>query len=508
MLRAPGARVRRGRGGIVSGMTPRRRGSGWLWAIPAWILLQLGCAGSDEVPSPPRHVLIVSIDTLRADFLGCYGNPTVRTPRLDALAASGLLFETHVSSAPTTLASHTSLMTGRWPHTHGVPRNGFVVPDANVTLAEVLRDAGWRTAGFIGGFPLHPRFGFAQGFEHFDAEFPPGEPGLQGTAHTRRADRVTDAVLAWLDDHPVGPDERILLFVHYFDPHAPYGAPEPYRDLYRDDDLSIRGTMRDVKRVQQALRRDPAEARTASDALRALYAGEVTYTDQRVGLLFDGLKSRGLWDELLVVVTSDHGETMHEHPAREAWGHGVEVYDTTVHTPLLLRLPGDEAAGRRLDALVSNIDVMPTLLDRLGLPIPEGVEGRSFAPLLTGDAFEPRREAFSEATRSQKQLTPEDRRWANRNKARAIRVADRKLILRPVSGERELYAPATDPHEQTDRLGESDETRALADALTRRLEAWSEGAAGGNAARDLSAESRRRLEALGYVEGHDAPDAQ
>jgi arylsulfatase len=463
-----------------------------------------GCSGH-EAPSEPRHVLLVSIDTLRADYLGTYGNPVVQTPHIDALAASGAVFERHISSAPTTLLSHTALMTGNWPHTHRVPRNGFVVPEENQMLAEVLSDAGWRTAGFIGGHPLRRSYGFAQGFQHYDEEVSPVERGVRGTRFTRRAEKVTDSVLAWLDAEPASADARLFLFVHYFDVHAPYIAPEPYRDMYRSDRLPIRGTMQNVSKVQRGLRHARVGAFEESAALSALYAGEVTYTDHELGRLFDGLENRGLWDDMLVIVTSDHEESMDEHPEYESWGHGVEVFDTTVHTPLIIRRPNDFGAGRRYTELVSNIDVMPTVLALVGLPVPRAVEGISFDALLSGAPFSARTETFSEATRQRTQLFEPAPGWTNSRMARAIRVADRKLILHPPTDQRWLYDPSSDPLEQSELLQRDTAERKTAQELATRLEAWSANARDQPASRDESDESLEMLRALGYVEGEEDP---
>jgi hypothetical protein len=169
------------------------RGAALLAAVLAFSASAAGCSAQRESGAPPtfRHILLISVDTLRADFLACYGHPFVESPYLDRMAREGILFEEHISVAPTTLASHASLMTGTYPRTHGTPRNGFAVGDDNAMLADVLRNVGFETAAFIGGPPLSSCFNFQQGFDHFD------EPGAG--AGDRNAAAVTDAALAWLE---------------------------------------------------------------------------------------------------------------------------------------------------------------------------------------------------------------------------------------------------------------------------------------------------------------------
>ena len=212
--------------------------------------------GSSRPPLANRvdiqNVILISIDTLRADHLGCYGHEYVKTPNIDAFAAEAMLFATHINAAPSTLSSHTALMTGTYPHTHGVPKNGHVVNDANIMLAEVLREAGFMTAGFAGAFPLDPVVGFAQGFDHYDAEFDDLKTRLVRDQTQRRGDKVTNAVLKWLNGHHAkgGDAGRLFLFAHYFDAHWPYEAPPPFGRMYRTDKSPQSGSMETVVRIR------------------------------------------------------------------------------------------------------------------------------------------------------------------------------------------------------------------------------------------------------------------
>lgn len=179
---------------------------------------------------PARHVILISLDTTRPDHLGCYGNEWIQTPSLDALARESILFTDHLTPATTTLASHASLFTGLYPHSHGVPRNGFTLDPANVTLARILKDAGFTTAGFLGSFALDSRFGIASGFDVFDERFDTmvGQEGAD--QNQRRAPAVTQAVIEYLEGN--GVPRHLFLFAHYFDPHQPYAPTEEFRGLY------------------------------------------------------------------------------------------------------------------------------------------------------------------------------------------------------------------------------------------------------------------------------------
>jgi arylsulfatase A-like enzyme len=443
-----------------------------------------------------QHVILISIDTLRADHLGCYGNPLVKTPHIDKLASEGVLFEMHLNAAPTTLNSHTSLMTGTWPHTHGVPRNGFVLSNRNAMLAEVLKEHGFTTAAFIGAFPLDSRFNFDQGFDYYNEEFAILRGKAQVDQDQRRAEQVTDAVINRLKrTHP----ERLFLFVHYFDVHWPYDPPPPYDRMYRKDNQPFSGSLMDIGLVRQALYRDRNSMVWQSAALDALYSGEVSYTDHHIGRLLDALREFGLYDNSLIVLTADHGEAMNEH--WEIWDHGHSTYQTTVHTPLIIRQPGGKLGGRRCDHLVSNIDVMPTILDRLGIGHPDQVEGVSFARLLDGEPMPAREPVFCEATKPFSY--EDDPHWRNTLKCRAVCDGRWKFIYRPVGMVRELYDLEADPQEKTNKLDNPDaEALKRSAELAARLEAWTQSARPLQSEADESDETLRKLKDLGYVEDH------
>lgn len=484
------------------------------------IVVAAGCEDQPKrKPRPPRtplknktdidHVILISIDTLRADHLACYGHPFVQSPNINQLAAEGVLFTRHVSAAPTTLASHTSLMTGTYPHTHGIPKNGYVVNEENVMLAEMLKEGSFATAAFVGAFPLDAQFRFDQGFDHFDAKFDLARETHVRDWAQRRAETVTDAVLQWLDTAKAGHDQRLFLFVHYFDVHWPYEAPPPHRGMYRRDSLSSDGSMPEIQQAQKLLR-DPAtreEGLRRTRALDAEYCAEITYCDYQIGRLFQGLKNRRLFDNSLIVLTSDHGETMHEHS--NVFNHGISVYETEIHIPLIMRFPGGRFGGRRVDRLCSNVDLVPTLLHLLDLPDNDRVEGESFAGVIDGP-LPPRGAVFAEAT--QPWTVPkfnDDPVWLNQTKFQCLRTERYKYASRLGDRRFEFYDLRSDPAEQVNLLtGGRRYDQVLFKRLRDQLEQWRA------QARPLpsecldSPEAIEKLRALGYVSNGNEDEDQ
>lgn len=459
----------------------------WRWFWPSLLLVLASCMCNRpklQVQDDPPHVVLISLDTTRADALGPYAGPQAGTPHLDAFADEAVVFERHVSVAPTTLASHTSLMTGRYPLHHGVPRNAYYVHNRNLMLAEVLRDAGFATAAILGAMPLGEHSNFLQGFTHVDAEFRRPRSWEHQQAE-RTADAVTDAALAWLDG-PRG--DRVFLFVHYFDPHAPYEAPPPFGPgPSADGEGTLAAVAETRKRLQQG--RGQRESRT----LRELYQGEVRFVDQEVGRLLDGLKDRGILDDALIILTADHGETFDTH-SDELWDHGLTVYDETVHTPLILRFPRGEHGGLRVPDLVANVDVFGTVTELLEMKLSPG-DGLSLLPTLRGEAL-PERALFSEATKPWEPRNP-DARWANDWSRKMVRVGDHKLHLDPRTGDRWLYDVSADPGELRDLASEEVER---ADALEAALQAWRASADPLPSHKVMAPDITAQLEALGYIE--------
>ena len=314
-----------------------------------------------------RNVLLITVDTLRADHVGAYGGP-VSTPAMDELASAGALLSQFCTPTPSTGPAHASLMTGLYPWKHGVLANAVPFTDEQPpVLATLAREAGVATAAFVSSYVLHGRWGFSRGFDsyHFD---PSQESTWRGqrVGFWERGGKTTDSALRWLGEHR---DERFMLWIHYFDPHGPYDPPPGFRRA-PDEPVDLTG-----KSLPEGIR----TPRQLAAMIRG-YRGEVAYTDSQVGRLLDELRYLELLEETAVILTSDHGEGLGDHGEL---AHGKNLFDELVRIPLLIRAPGIEG-GQRLEGPAQLEDLMPTVLSLLGLPIPEGIDGRDLLPWLSG----------------------------------------------------------------------------------------------------------------------------
>jgi arylsulfatase A-like enzyme len=421
------------------------------------------------------NVLLITIDTLRLDRVGAFGGPSGLTPRLDRLASEGLRLTRTYSSAPLTLPSHTSIMTAVSPPVHGVRTNGlFRLGPAIPTLATVLKSAGYRTGAFVGAFVLDARFGLNRGFDVYDDRYGEKHAGDPTEGAERRAEDVIKPATAWIlrgETAPSTPTRGtapstpapgtaapFFAWVHLYDPHEPYRAPEPY-----------------------ASQHEP-------------YDAEVAYADAMVGRLLDDLQSAGQLERTLVVVTSDHGESLGEHGERT---HGVFVYDATMRVPWIV-WAGSRLPKASTDALVRLIDVGPTMLDLVGVPAPSSFEGRSVLSEIGGRTqlgqAPAARTAYIEAMDAN--LT---RNWAPLT---GIVSGASKFIELPIP---ELYDLASDPKEATNLFTRDAERARTLGALLR--ESASAFASRGASAEKttLGGEARQRLQALGYVASSAEP---
>lgn len=294
---------------------------------------------SSQNSSAFDNVLLISVDTLRADHLGCYGARQEATPNMDALARSGVVFNNTVSPAPFTLPSHASLLTGLIPPAHGLHDNAGFYLDAKIrTLAEVFKSQGANTSAFVGALPLDSRFGLDQGFDVYDDSYPTVNSVSGITVPERRAAEVIDAALKWLESMKT---QKWFAFVHLYDPHAPYDPPSQFRNRYPDD----------------------------------LYTGEISYVDEQVGRLITFLQQNHLNQKTLIVLTSDHGESLGEHEEKT---HGVFAYESTLRIPLIF----SPFKTGSVKARVRLIDVAPTILDIQKLPALPNIQGRSLKKML------------------------------------------------------------------------------------------------------------------------------
>jgi hypothetical protein len=343
-----------------------REGNGW-GAVVAWGDPTLW-GPATGAPLPPWNVLLVSLDTLRADRLGTYGYPLDVSPAIDRLAREGTVLETAVTQATWTLPSHLTMLTGTYPCVHGFVRQAEAffdraVPRAIVPLAETLRRAGFATAAFTEDAYVDAAH-FQRGFGSFRADH-----RTEGERTAGMVDATVDAAVAWLE---AWRRERFFLFVHTYQVHAPYTPPPAF-----------------LSRVSVGTLPLPPEGAAPSEAAyedAVRYVGEVAYTDAVLAKLFAALDELGLAERTIVLVTSDHGEAFGEH---RVTGHGNGLYEEEVRVPMIWRAPGLVRAGRRVTGLAGLVDVTPTVLDLLGLPIAPWMQGKSLAAPLTSDAAGP-----------------------------------------------------------------------------------------------------------------------
>jgi arylsulfatase A-like enzyme/Flp pilus assembly protein TadD len=386
----------------------------------------------------PASVVLISVDTLRADHVGCYGYRKIRTPHLDELARGGTLFSNVSTPVPMTLPAHASLMTSTYPPVHGVEENGQKVGPGAVTLATVLQAHGYRTAAFIGGYVLDARFGLNQGFQLYDSPFHLSpHPGEDPPDVKRPAEAVLDSALRWLQTQSGHP---FFAFVHLYDVHQPY--------------------------------------------THGSYDGEIVYIDQAIGRFRLALATHRLIENTLIVLTSDHGESLGEHGEDT---HGYFVYESTIRVPLMLHWPaGSASRPARIDVPVSLIDLAPALLEFLQIPAPSQFQGRSLLRLMAANPPGQELPIYAESMYARDHL--------GCSPLRSIRMGRYKLIeaLKP-----ELYDLASDPHESENRYQKEP---PVAESLRRQLAALEQGGSRPPQAQ-VSPEVLNRLRSLGYIAG-------
>ena len=482
-----------------------------------------------------RHVVLITLDTTRADHLGSYGNTAVLTPALDQLAAEGVRFASCASAASTTLASHASILTGTYPHRHGVPRNGFTLSVRAQTLAEVLDEAGFWCAGFVGSAALTGRTGIDQGFVHWDEEFDEAARESGNDQSQRDAAMLTDRVLAHAEEtlgRAGASDARLFLFAQYFDPHAPYAPPasevERYGasvgvgDFAAIETAVVQQQVRSLGRsaggqqgvitggLSEELIRNASRVPTeAGRQLERLYRGEVTHMDREIGRLLLGLQRLGVLEDALVVITADHGETFWDGP--NAWNHGLWVGEPEVGVPLIVRGPRGAGLGSGVvvETPVSGVDVMPTVLELAGVSTWSGeLDGRSLAAAVRADGGGlTDRAVFSEATQPGARLEASGLGWRGELKPVAVRLGRWKLVRAGYLGLEMLFDLNADPAERKDRLlgGGDEEARAAAALLGDELVRWRARAT--PLPSEFDREQAKGLAGLGYAEALEEPES-
>jgi arylsulfatase A-like enzyme/Tfp pilus assembly protein PilF len=411
---------------------------------------------SAEPPAAAKKssLLLITLDTLRADYLSCNGSKKVHTPHLDRLARGGVNFSRARTSTPLTLPAHASIMTGNYPPVHGVRDNGtYRLSDDQLTLAEVLDGQGFETAAFIGAFVLDRHFGIAQGFNVYDEGNWGNLNMLEGQAAERTADTVHEAFSNWLNGRSRG--RPFFAWVHLYDPHAPYIPPEPFRKRFADDP----------------------------------YAGEVAYTDAVVGKIIKDLESQKLLGSTLVAVVGDHGEGLGEHGEQT---HSLLIYNSTIHVPMLLYSPGLIPSGKTVEHLTRTIDLAPTILDYLRISETFG-QGTSLRPLVEGKSPIKETLAYSESLYPNLNLG-----WSE---LRGLEAGEYRFILAPRS---ELYDLTADPGETENRIDlsskEADRLKCSLESLMKSMTTSVD-----QSRRAVDPQTEQMLRSLGYISTGQSP---
>lgn len=471
----------------------------WLAAL---LLVVTGCKRETGVDSAGFHervrpdIILVSIDSLRADHTGCYGYEPDTTPTIDGLARAGARFLNTVSTTSWTLPAHAALFTGLYDSAHGLVDNGLRLADEHVTLAEILRDAGYNTAGFFGGPYLHPTFGLHQGFTTYLSCMTTTTDNASGETIRRQSrernapshrditgPRILERFTAWLgtaDDRPM------FIFLHMWDVHYDYIPPRRYIQMFDPD---YRGN---VDARQFALNKAIARGMPARDLQHviALYDGEIRFTDDILGQIFAKLAEAGRLDRALVIVTSDHGEEFFEHGGK---GHHRTLFEEVARVPLIIHWPRHIQPGTVISDQVRIIDIMPTVLASAGLPIPVQTQGRDLGPLLRGAEVAPE-PALLELLIDKQQV-------------RALRTNDYKVVVDERRGRISFFDLRLDPGETkpapqlTPRI---EQVVTQLKTIVQENRVWREGL-GRRATKpaEVSDEMMSRLRSLGYVGDED-----
>jgi choline-sulfatase len=396
------------------------------------------------------NLVIVTLDTTRADRMGAYGSKDVETPTFDRLAREGVLFEQAVSVAPLTLPVHSSIFTGKFPPEHGVRDNGgFFLGLDQLTLAEVLKSRGYRTGGFVGAYVLDSKWGINQGFDTYFDKFDLSETRTMSVGTIQRpGNEVVDEALPWIEQAQGAP---FFAWIHLYDAHSPYRPPEPFATRYKGHP----------------------------------YNGEIAFADSQVARLIAKLEALHLYERTVVMVMGDHGESLGDHGEAQ---HGFFIYNSTMHVPFAIRTPFARAQRRVVTEPVRSVDVMPTALDLLGVAPPAGISGVSLAPLMVGANRELDLDAYSEAMYPLHHYG-----WSD---LRALRAGRYKVIDAPRP---ELYDVDRDPQEATNIYADRHQLADSMIARLRTLEQRFNKTQASLPAADVDPEARQRLAALGYV---------
>lgn len=398
-------------------------------------------------PERQSNVILIVVESLRSDHVGCYGYARNTTPAIDALAADGIQFNRAFASSGWTMPSVMTLMTSRSPSDHGAISYRHALAAGITTLAAELRRGGYSTAGIVANPTLHGEYGFRSGFDLYDdftilCDVPidgAAERGDSEPIHVRSTSaETTRLAVPWLAARKNDPSKPFFLFLFYFDPHYDYLPISPYDALFTDSRYTGMQKGHGIRRLRG--RNISADDKTQ---IMALYDGEIRCVDDQINQLLSELHRLGLYDSTMILVTGDHGEEFWDHGST---AHGHTLYDELLHVPLVVRLPGGRHAGKRIDANVGLIDVMPTILDSVGLPSPDPCQGRSLMPSLNEDW--PSHVPLIAEISTEYRLS-------------AIRLGARKAILKHSAAATgdvvSLFDLGEDPHEQRNLAGTAQE---------------------------------------------------
>ncbi|MBC8461886.1 MAG: sulfatase [Deltaproteobacteria bacterium] len=326
------------------------------------------------VDAQSPNIILISIDSLRADHLGTYGYSKATSPNIDSLADDGVVFTNTISTTTWTLTAHISMLTGLYPEVHKVIHDGNRLSEKAIVCSEILKEAGYLTAGFVSGPYLSSKFGYNQGFDLYDdytIHFSSNQESHKGITSPMLHRRAIE----WLEQNYHDP---FFLFVHYWDVHYDYDPPPPFDTMFDPD---YKGNIT-ARRYERNKRINPEMPQRDLEHIIALYDGEIAFTDSYIGKLMEWLKQQGIYENTLIILTADHGDEFFEHGGK---GHRRNLFDETLKVPLIIKFPSSEWKGMCLDNQVSIIDIVPTFLHYLGIDFFNDIQGKSLIPLLIGD---------------------------------------------------------------------------------------------------------------------------
>lgn len=436
----------------------------------------------------PSNVILLSIDTLRRDHLPFYGYERNTAPNLQRLSDEGVTFHNAVSAHTNTAPSHATMLTGLYAETHGILTNGGSLRDDVPTLPEILRKHGYQAAAFVSAYTLGKHTNLQRGFSPYNIKLE--------KRRRRPARKTYTAARSWIEKRARA-GQPFFLFLHFFDPHNPYDPPGKFAKMFRNDHERFAGVFpsRDRRKFRKS-----GSPELFQDLI-ARYDGEIAYTDSEVGRLLEQLESLDIADNTLLIFVSDHGETLLER--KWIFDHGCRVYDEQIMVPMVIRFSDNSHAGKRIEAQVSLVDLMPTILDALDIPLSGTLAGQSLLPLLErDDGIDENRPAFSNARLERRRVGHIRQRLTNKRALiSSIRLPAVKLIEYPTRDGgwyQELFDLETDARETKNISGEKPDVVAQ---LHFQLEAWRKETRLGDAAEqiDLSPEVEAALRELGYV---------